>query len=383
MNKAAKIFLSLMCLAAVLFLCGSALADVQGFGRINVEKANVREGMEGPTIYQLEKGHIVYVLSSWVDKQEVPWLRFITQRRQDGTWAVRRGWLPADKIDLSTTAWTDVAAVSAGETGFLALKNDGTVTGAAKLSKKMPDFYSRIADWQGVSEIHAGQGAFGCVQSGGAAAAFGENAPEIKQGNKKVRLSTLSERRTNLYTDGTFDSDRELTWVYPEEGADLNDAVKIVQKQKSLFVLMKDGTVGCLTCGDDDRFMIWGDEPWPDFESWTDIRDIDTVLWHPKDTYYYEVFCVVRNDGTVSMSPRRADMLTENWTDIVKISLGGSYVVGVKKDGTALCAGTNPDIIDDVHEWTDIVAVSCADTYCVGLRADGTLVFAGDFEYDR
>ena len=382
MNKTTKRVLFLMCLAAALLICGGALADVQGFGRINTEKVNVREGMEGPTIYQLEEGHIVYVLSSWVDKQDVQWLRFITQRRQDGTWAVRRGWLPADKIDLSTTAWTDIAAVSAGETGFLALRRNGTVTGAAKLSKKMPDFYSRIADWQGVTEIHAGQGAFSCVKTTGAADVFGEKAIQIKQGNKKVRLSTLGERRTLLYTDGTFDSDRELTWVYPEEGADLNNAVKIVQKQKSLFVLMKDGTVGLLTC-EDDRYMIWADEPLPDFEEWTDVVDIDTVLWHPKDTYYYEVYCVLKSDGTVKMSPRRADMLSENWTDIVKISLGGSYVVGVRKDGTAVCAGTNSDIIDDVKEWTDIVAVSCADTYCVGLKANGTLVFAGDFEYDR
>ena len=382
MNKTVKRVLFLICLAAVLLICGGALADVQGFGKINTDKANVREGMEGPTIYQLEKGHIVYVLSSWVDKQDVKWLRFITQRRQDGTWAVRRGWLPADKIDLSTTAWTDIAAVSAGETGFLALRRNGTVTGAAKQSKKMSDFYSRIAAWQGVTEIHAGQGAFSCVLTTGAADAFGENAVQIRQGNKKVRLSTLGERRTLLYTDGTFDSDRELTWVYPEEGADLNNAVKIVQKQKSLFVLMKDGTVGLLTC-EDDRYMIWGDEALPDFEEWTDVVDIDTVLWHPKDSYYYEVYCVLKSDGTVSMSPRRADMLSENWTDIVKISLGGSYVVGVKKDGTAVCAGTNSDIIDDVAEWTDIVNVSCADTYCVGLKANGTLVFAGDFEYDR
>ncbi len=379
MKRALRILLSVL---ALLMICGTCLADVQGFGKISRDGVNVHEGMDGPVIYSLSEGHVVYVLSSKVDKQDRVWLRFITQRKQDGSLTVRKGWVLQDAINLSTAAYTDVAAVSAGNSGFLALKRNGTVTGAARVTKKLGDFYQTIGSWQGVTQVLTGPGTFGCVTVSGTAEAFGENSCSFDTTDKRVRLAAQGERLTLLYSDGSFDSDRELTWVYPEEGADLRNAVKIVQKQKSLFVLMRDGTVACLTC-EDNRFMIWGDEPLPDFAAWTDIRDIDTVLWHPKDAYYYEVFCVLKNDGTVSMSPRRADMLTEDWTDIVKIALGGSYVVGVRSNGTAVAAGALDNIIQDVREWTDIVAVSCADTYCVGLKSNGTLVFAGDFEYDR
>lgn len=376
-----KCLFPVLCLMILIAVSPRALADVQGFGRISRDKVNVHEGMDGPTIYQLNEGHVVYVLSSKVDKEDRVWLRFITQRKQGGSLAVRRGWVLQDAIDLSGAVYTDIAAVSAGESGFLALRRNGTVTGAARVTKWTTDFYNTIESWENVTQVLAGPDTFACVTASGKAEVFGEYTRDIRQGNSKVRLATQGERRTLLFTDGEYVSDRELEWVYPRDGADLSAAVKAVQKQNCLFALMRNGTVACLDAGD-DRYMIWN-EPRPDFSAWKDIVDIDTVLWHPDDIYYYEVFAAVRADGTVTISPRRVELLTDGWEGIVKIGLGGSYVVGIRRDGTAVAAGRIERIVEDVKEWTGVVAVSCADTYCVGLRANGTLVFAGEFEYDR
>ena len=35
----------------------------------------------------------------------------------------------------------------------------------------------------------------------------------------------------------------------------------------------------------------------------------------------------------------------------------------------------------DVSGWTDIVDIGNGGTYCVGVRKDGTLVFAGDYDF--
>ena len=362
-------------------MASAALADVQGFGMIKKDKVNVHEGMDGPTIYQLTEGHVVYVLSSKVDQDDQVWLRFITQRKQSGSLTVRRGWVLADAIALSPEVYTDIKAVSASNSGFLALREDGTVTGAANVTRAIENFYEDIASWENVTQILAGPKTFASVTDIGKAVLIGQADGGLKQGTRKVSLATQGERRTLIYADGSYDSDRELTWVWPENGTDLTGAVKAVQKQNCLFLLMQDGSVACLDSGD-DRFMIW-QEPRPDFSEWTDVVDIDTVLWHPDDIYYYEVFAAVMADGSVTISPRRVEMLTDGWTDMAKIGLGGSYVVGVKKDGTVLAAGRDERIIEDVSEWADIVDISCADTYCVGLRRDGTLVFAGEFGYDE
>ncbi len=371
-------------LGLLLILCclhSCALADVQGFGKIGQDGVAVHEGMDGKVIYRLQKGHTVYVLSSKPDKEGNLWYRFITQVKQGGSLTVRKGWVTSEYIDLSDAVYTDVVSVSAGESGFLALLENGDVIGEANITSKIEHFYDRIATWQGASQVVAGNKTFAAVFSSGDTDAYGANTYGLAADGRRVRLTALGERRTLLFSDGTFASDRELEWVWPEKGADLRDAVQIAQRQQSLFVLFRDGTVGCLA-GDDDRFYIYP-EPFPDFSLWTGVKKIDTVLWHPNNVYYYEVFCALLEDGTVKMSPRRAEMLTDGWTDLVDIGLGSTYVVGIRSNGTALAAGRMESIIEDVAEWTDVVSVSCADNYCIGLKKDGTLVFAGDFEYDR
>jgi alpha-tubulin suppressor-like RCC1 family protein len=49
----------------------------------------------------------------------------------------------------------------------------------------------------------------------------------------------------------------------------------------------------------------------------------------------------------------------------------------LKNDGTVVAVGTNAYGECDVSDWTDIVAISAGENYTIGLRANGTVVAAG------
>jgi alpha-tubulin suppressor-like RCC1 family protein len=50
----------------------------------------------------------------------------------------------------------------------------------------------------------------------------------------------------------------------------------------------------------------------------------------------------------------------------------------LKADGTVVAVGLNKDGQCKVSGWSDIVAVSAGEYYTVGLKADGTVVAVGD-----
>ena len=96
------------------------------------------------------------------------------------------------------------------------------------------------------------------------------------------------------------------------------------------------------------------------------------------------------DDGTVrclvdfkSLPAEIYDELIE-WTDIVAIDAGISYLVGLRKDGTVLCIGAmgNNEELYRVLEWTDIIQVAVGTIGAVGLKSDGTVVATGRYVDD-
>ena len=66
------------------------------------------------------------------------------------------------------------------------------------------------------------------------------------------------------------------------------------------------------------------------------------------------------------------------------MAVGKYHTLGLRFDGTVVT--TTPEEGEyaaacDVSDWKDIVAISAGDTFSVGLRRDGTVVVAGDFCY--
>lgn len=53
----------------------------------------------------------------------------------------------------------------------------------------------------------------------------------------------------------------------------------------------------------------------------------------------------------------------QEWTDIVAVSAGNGYTLGLKSDGNIVSTGRNDRNQIAVSGWTDIVALSAGDTH--------------------
>ena len=93
-------------------------------------------------------------------------------------------------------------------------------------------------------------------------------------------------------------------------------------------------------------------------------------------------WAVLKNDGTVEpmwngKSDASGAYMAEQWTEIDRIELGETHIVGLKPDGTVVAAGSNHCGQCDVEEWKDVVMVDAGINCTVGLTKDGELLVAG------
>ena len=121
------------------------------------------------------------------------------------------------------------------------------------------------------------------------------------------------------------------------------DIVAVTAGDWATFGLKEDGTV--VACGFNDYYML------PD---WTRITRISGGSY---------ALAALREDGTALLSHEsaRSDALTE----LVDVALNTGYAVGLREDGTAVCAAA------DLSAWHDLVAVSASSNCILGLDAKG------------
>ena len=60
----------------------------------------------------------------------------------------------------------------------------------------------------------------------------------------------------------------------------------------------------------------------------------------------------------------------KGWQDIIAVSAGDSFTIGLKSDGTVVVVGEKWNVDD----WRDIIAVSAGRWHIIGLKSDGTVV---------
>lgn len=98
----------------------------------------------------------------------------------------------------------------------------------------------------------------------------------------------------------------------------------------------------------------------------------------------------VKEDGTVLLTGEgnypgydSTDEYNEfvSWTNIVKVSAGFGYgancIFGLKDDGTVVSVGTNEHGQCNVLDWTDIIDISAGEFFCLGLKSDGSILLSG------
>lgn len=83
----------------------------------------------------------------------------------------------------------------------------------------------------------------------------------------------------------------------------------------------------------------------------------------------------LKNDGTVVCAGAGNACDINDWEDIVMIASGTQHSVGLKKNGTVICKGSSAACA--VSGWKDIRSVHAGNEITVGIKNDGTLVYAG------
>ena len=115
-----------------------------------------------------------------------------------------------------------------------------------------------------------------------------------------------------------------------------------------------------------------------------DAKEQSMILWNKiavRETIAADSLHTVgvKKDGTVLAIGKNdyGQCDVNDWTDIIAVSIGGSYTVGLKLDGTVVATGFNSQKQCDINNWSNIVAISTGYYHTVGLKSDGTVVVAG------
>ena len=88
--------------------------------------------------------------------------------------------------------------------------------------------------------------------------------------------------------------------------------------------------------------------------------------------YSSDLTAGLRKNGTV-VTTGSAD--TSSWSDIRSIAAGADHVVGLKDDGTVVCAGNTSAC--EVSDWSDVKAVYAGNGVTVALKSDGSFLSSG------
>ena len=134
---------------------------------------------------------------------------------------------------------------------------------------------------------------------------------------------------------------------------------------EAVAVVLEDGTVR--QCGGlKDQFE------YADFSQVPNWRDIVQV------SIGKNYLIGLKSDGSVEMAGYALTEYIDDTTGYVQVECG-CYPFGVKQDGTVtLWDGPWDDPVEEVASWTDIVSVSNTFYHVVGLKSDGTVVACGD-----
>ncbi|RXE57891.1 dockerin type I domain-containing protein [Acetivibrio mesophilus] len=230
-----------------------------------------------------------------------------------------------------TENWKDIVQVSTNSSHTVGLKADGTVVATGL------DFnFKGVEEWSDIVQVAAGD-----------------------------------SYTVGLKKDGTL----VVTGEYRKDCPSWTDIVQIAAGY-SVVGLKKDGTVVA------DGVNRYGE---CDVDGWTEIIQIATQGY---------ITAGLKKDGTVVATGLSKDGQCDvsYWKDIVQIDVG-SYIAGVKEDGTII--GTDPNWKSiasnwdkttgggwsEMPNWTNIVQVAAGDGYLIGLMDNGTVVASGNGEY--
>lgn len=193
----------------------------------------------------------------------------------------------------------------------------------------------------------------------------------------KLLAANMRYRFYQTLDDSICISGRENGVLFTEK----KDVKQLVATEDAAFALMEDGTVSAMYyCN-----SLKAKRHYVQFNLWKDIvyltAGADFIVGLCKDG------SVVVDGNTVMIDKDEVCM----WNDVVQIHAGEASVIGLTSDYKILfeCNYYNlpkysysiPETISDWTSWNDVVQVATGHNFCVGLRENGTIIIDGWYDY--
>ena len=200
-----------------------------------------------------------------------------------------------------------------------------------------------------------------------AALAAGPGAADLDAVDSKITYPK-AEYYLDSYVSARVKAPRGFgVYMYEDPKLTMAAGYSIVQNDSAVTVLAEYNGYSCV-------ILLNSGE-----SGWIDSRYLVTI--EESATGYDPDAAADLGANTEAMKALRA------WTDITQVAIGydgeGEYILGLKKDGTVVAAGSNAWGQCDVSSWRDITQISASRQHAVGLKKDGTVVAAGSDEYEQ
>ncbi len=256
----------------------------------------------------------------------------------------------------------EIVSLSAGFYSTVSLKNDGTV----KSSGWNKYGQCNVESWNGVVEISSGRYHTVAVSTDGSALSAGDNSKgqcDVFQWKDISHISAGENHTLGLKKDGTACA----------TGDNSKGQCNVSEWKDLVSISAGEGfSVGVTSYGK----VLTTSKCFLDMERLTDVKAVSAGA---------SFVVALKKDGTaVAVGDNSVGQCNvENWKGLSAVCAGSHHVLGLKKDGTVTFAGENKFGQCDVSYWRDVKAVSAYFSHTVGLKKDGTILFAGDRSFGK
>ena len=327
------IVLFLLLISAILY--ASAEADqpavrIHTFAMPRTDRVNVRREPAGSIRAKIDKTDTVYIIDT-VEKRKKTWCRVIVF--EDGWY---QAYIQADYLIPLHDAAQDVVKIVGGDNHVLLLRADGTCLALGSKHR----YAMNVRDWRNVRDIAAPRfSSVALLQDG------------------TVRISD---------PDGLGVSEEVLEW-------------KDVSSIHSMSMTIVEGLTGIDRQGRPLTDRAWEGYMAVPVPGWTDLREFMHNGWIGAGITDSGIFHVAVSAKGQEMAPDAcADVLRAEGTEgVSRFALGEACLALLMEDGTVRFFGKNEYGAKDCESWTNITQIAARGSFVIGLRADGSVVMAG------
>lgn len=213
------------------------------------------------------------------------------------------------KSAFDVSGWTDIKAVATGLSHVIGLKKDGTVIAAEQYGRTL-----EVADWKNITAIASGYSHVVGLKADGTVVATGTNDHsqcDVADWTDIVSISAYNDFTVGVKSNGTVCCAGE-NYFAETKLAEWRGIVAVYPGYRRIAGLRKDGS-----------WVIQGEVFDSNPAKWNNIKSFDD---------YWLEYAVTKDNTVISKFMKQSAV--NQWKDIISISCGRDYIIGLHGDGT-------------------------------------------------